>query len=338
MASKVELQQGRRRRQGRAPDVEDRFTLLRRDFTPAYLKTWGSGQLEEKVAAARSLLQPCNLCPRRCLADRWVGQTGFCRTGRRARVSSAFAHLGEEDCLRGWHGSGTIFFSGCNLGCIFCQNCDISQGAGGSELDAAHLAAVMLQLQGAGCHNINLVTPSHVVPQILEALPLAIEGGLHVPLVYNTGGYESEETLELLDGVVDIYMPDFKLWDPQHCDDYFHARDYAQTARAALRTMHEQVGVLHTDEDGLALRGVLGRHLVMPGMLKDTRAILNWLAHELSRDTYVNLMEQYHPTHKVETEPEFAKINRYLSGSEYCRAVQMASAAGLWRLDSRRLV
>jgi putative pyruvate formate lyase activating enzyme len=338
MDSNVEVQPGRRNRDERALGSEQRFTLSRRHFTPAYLKAHERGLLAKKIAAAQSLLQPCNLCPRRCKADRWGGQAGFCRTGRRARVSSAFAHLGEEDCLRGCHGSGTIFFSGCNLGCVFCQNFEISQGPGGSELGPAELAAVMLQLQGAGCHNINLVTPSHVVPQILEALPGAIEGGLRLPLVYNTGGYDSVEALRLLDGVVDIFMPDFKLWNPQHGEDYFHAGDYAQIARAALRIMHEQVGVLHMDEDGLALRGLLVRHLVMPGMLKDTRAILRWLAAELSPDTYVNLMEQYHPAHKAETETGFAEINRHLSCTEYCKAVQMAGATGLWRLDSRRLL
>jgi putative pyruvate formate lyase activating enzyme len=261
--------------------------------------------------------------------DRWEDQTGVCKTGRRARVSSAFAHHGEEDCLRGWDGSGTIFFSGCNLGCVFCQNFEISQLAEGRELDAGQLAAVMLQLQEAGCHNINFVTPEHVVPQILEALPGAIAGGLRLPLVYNTGAYDSLESIRLLDGVVDIYMPDFKLWDPQPCAKYLRARDYADAARAAIKAMHEQVGVLRMDEDNLALRGVLVRHLVMPGMLEDTQAILRWLATELSPDTYVNLMDQYHPAHKAEREPQFAEINRRLSHAEFSRAMELAGDAGL---------
>jgi putative pyruvate formate lyase activating enzyme len=239
--------------------------------------------------------------------------------------------------LRGWNGSGTIFFSGCNLGCVFCQNFEISQLAKGRELDSGQLAAVMLRLQEAGCHNINLVTPEHVVPQILEALPLAIEAGLRLPLVYNTGGYDSLDSIRLLHGVVDIYMPDFKLWNPAHCAQYLRARDYAEAARAAIKAMHQQVGVLRMDEDGLALRGVLVRHLVMPGMLGDTRAILNWLATELSPDTCLNLMDQYHPAHKAATESQFAGINRRLSRTEFSRAVELASAAGLWRLDSRRL-
>ena len=209
--------------------------LPRRDFVPAYLKTSGLGKLTEKVAAARALLRACKVCPRDCEVDRLENQTGICKTGRRARVSSVFAHLGEEDCLRGWAGSGTIFFGGCNLGCVFCQNFEISQLAEGRELDAGQLTAEMLRLQEAGCHNINFVTPEHVVPQILEALPGAIAGGLRLPLVYNTGAYDSLESIRLLDGVVDIYMPDFKLWDPQHCAKYLSARDYAESARAAIQ-------------------------------------------------------------------------------------------------------
>jgi putative pyruvate formate lyase activating enzyme len=290
----------------------------------------------EKVEAARVLLRSCKVCPRDCEVDRLDNQTGICKTGRRARVSSASAHLGEEDCLRGWAGSGTIFFGGCNLGCVFCQNFEISQLAEGRELDAGQLTAVMLRLQEAGCHNINFVTPEHVVPQILEALPGAIADGLRLPLVYNTGAYDSLESIRLLDGVVDIYMPDFKLWDPQHCAKYLRARDYAASARAAIQAMHNQVGVLCRDEEGLALRGLLVRHLVMPGMLEDTRAILRWLANELSPDTYLNLMDQYHPAHKAETEPQFSGINRCLSRSEFDRAVVFAGAAGLWRLDARR--
>ncbi len=293
------------------------------------------GKLTEKVEAAGALLRSCKVCPRDCEVDRLENQTGVCKTGRRARVSSAFAHLGEEDCLRGWAGSGTIFFSGCNLGCVFCQNFEISQLAEGRELDAGQLAAVMMRLQEAGCHNINFVTPEHVVPQILEALPGAIAGGLRLPLVYNTGAYDSLESIRLLDGVVDIYMPDFKLWDPQHCAKYLRARDYAESARAVIKTMHGQVGVLRIDENGLAMRGVLVRHLVMPGMLEDTQAILNWLATELSPDTYVNLMDQYRPAHRAETEPHFATINRRLSRAEFKRTVELAIIAGLWRLDSR---
>ena len=335
MADEFEVPAGTRKRPSRALRGEERFTQLRRDFAPAYLNTHERGLLEEKIEAAQALLRSCRVCPRDCEVDRWANQTGFCQTGRRARVSSAFAHLGEEECLRGWDGSGTIFFSGCNLGCVFCQNFEISQLAEGRDLDTGQLAEAMLRLQAAGCHNINFVTPEHVVPQILEALPGAIAGGLRLPLVYNTGAYDSLESIRLMDGVVDVFMPDFKLWDPERCAKYLRARDYPEAARAAIKAMHEQVGVLRMDEDGLALRGVLVRHLVMPGMLDDTRAILHWLATELSPDTYVNLMDQYHPAHKAETEPQFAAINRRLSRSEFSQAVEFAGAAGLWRLDSR---
>ena len=337
MADEFEGHAGTRPRSAKASRGEGRFVLSRRDFVPAYLKTHERGLLAEKVATAQALLRSCKVCPRDCEVNRWENQAGVCKTRRWARVSSAFAHQGEEACLRGWHGSGTIFFSGCNLGCVFCQNFEISQLAEGQEMQAGQLTEVMLRLQAAGCHNINFVTPEHVVPQILEVLPGAIEGGLRVPLVYNTGGYDSLESIRLLDGVVDIYMPDFKLWDPQRCAKYLRARDYAEAARAAIKAMHEQVGVLRMDEDGAALRGVLVRHLVMPGMLEDTRAILQWLATELSPDTYVNLMDQYRPAHKAETEPQFAEINRRASRAEFNQAMGLASAVGLWRLDSRHL-
>jgi putative pyruvate formate lyase activating enzyme len=218
---------------------------------------------------------------------------------------------------------------------VFCQNFDISQAGAGQEVDAPRLAGLMLSLQAAGCHNLNFVTPEHVVPQILEALLLAVEGGLRLPLVYNTGAYDSLDSIRLIHGVVDIYMPDFKLWTPRSCAKYLRAGDYAGAARAAIRAMHAQVGVLRMDEEGLALRGVLVRHLVMPGLLAETRSILRWLAHELSTATYVNLMDQYRPANKVETGREFAEINRRVTRSEYQQAGRYAAEAGLWRLDSR---
>jgi putative pyruvate formate lyase activating enzyme len=205
-------------------------------------------------------------------------------------------------------------------------------------LNERQLAAMMLRLQEAGCHNLNFVTPEHVVPQILEALPLAIERGLRLPLVYNTGSYDSLESIRLMDGVVDIYMPDFKLWDAQHSAKYLRARDYPEVARHAIKAMHDQVGELCADEDGIALRGVLVRHLVMPGLLEDTNSILRWLATDLSRDSYVNLMDQYHPAHKAKTEPQFAEINRRITDSEFSQAIEHARAAGLWRLDERWFV
>lgn len=326
---------GRRKsdRPATALGARDRFILPRREFTPVYLKTHASGRLKEKVEAGRAMLKACGVCPRDCRVNRLENQAGYCKVGRWARVSSAFPHWGEEDCLRGWHGSGTIFFSGCNLGCVFCQNFEISQQAEGRDVTAEQLAEWMLRLQDAGCHNLNFVTPEHVVPQILEALPVAIQGGLRLPLVYNTGAYDGIETLRLLDGVVDVYMPDFKLWNPDRCARYLRARDYAETARAAIKAMHDQVGVLRRDEDGLAVRGVLVRHLVMPGMLEDTRAILHWLATALSPDTFVNLMDQYHPAHLAETNPEFQTLNRRLTRTEFRQALEAARAAGLRRLD-----
>jgi len=252
-----------------------------------------------------------------------------------ARVASAFPHFGEEDCLRGWNGSGTIFFGWCNLRCVFCQNFGTSQLGEGAEVTAAELARMMLDLQTAGCHNINFVTPEHVVPQILEALALAVERGLRLPLVYNTSAYDSLESIRLMDGLVDIYMPDFKLWEAEHCAKYLVARDYADAARAVIAAMHAQVGELKVDEQGLALRGVLVRHLVMPSLLDDTRKIMRWIATALSRDTYVNVMDQFYPAHKAETEPRFAEINRRLHNREFAQALEETRAAGLWRVDTR---
>jgi putative pyruvate formate lyase activating enzyme len=320
----------------KALDGGGRFLRPRRDFVPAYLKTYEVGQLTERVAGAQELLRSCKVCPRDCQVNRWENKTGVCKTGRWARVSSGFAHFGEEDCLRGWNGSGTIFFSSCNLSCVFCQNFEISHLGQGREWDARQLAAGMLRLQAAGCHNINLVTPEHVVPQVLEALVIAIAGGLRLPLVYNTGAYDSLESIGWMDGVVDIYMPDFKLWDPRLCAKYLRAGDYAEVARRVIKAMHDQVGELSVDEDGLALRGVLVRHLVMPGLLEETRSVLDWLATELSPDTYVNLMDQYHPAHKAGTEPPFSEINRRISRAEFRQALAIAEEAGLWRLDARR--
>jgi putative pyruvate formate lyase activating enzyme len=313
-----------------------RFLLRRRDFTPVYLRTYNEGRLAEKIDEALAHLGPsCRACPRLCKGvDRLANQIGVCKSGRHARVASAFPHFGEEDVLRGWQGSGTIFFSFCNLRCVFCQNFETSQHGEGQELDARGLARLMLDLQKQGCHNINFVTPEHVVPQIVEALPHAIKMGLRLPLVYNTSAYDSLESLRVLDGLVDIYMPDFKLWDEQGSREYLAAVNYPQVARATIREMHRQVGELQADEDGLALRGLLVRHLIMPGRLGDTREIVGWLA-GLSRDTYLNLMDQYYPAWKVTTNSRFAAINRRITGPEMDQAMALARAAGLWRLDDR---
>jgi putative pyruvate formate lyase activating enzyme len=249
-------------------------------------------------------------------------------------VGSYFPHLGEEDCLRGTRGSGTIFFSGCNLRCIFCQNFDISWQAEGEVAPPERLAEMMLELQGQGCHNINFVTPEHVVPRILEALLIAAQQGLRLPLVYNTGAYDSLESVRLMDGVIDIYMPDFKFWDSEMARRYLKAADYPETARAAIKEMHRQVGSLVFDENGVARHGMLLRHLVMPGDVCGTREIMRWIARELGKDTYVNVMAQYRPAGKV-SRTEYSEINRCLTHEEFQRAIEAAREAGLFRLDGR---
>jgi putative pyruvate formate lyase activating enzyme len=312
-----------------------RFVLPRKDFVPAYTRAFEAGLLQERAEQAVESLRSCRVCPRDCEIDRFNNKIGVCKSGRRARVASAFPHFGEEDCLRGWNGSGTIFFGWCNLRCVFCQNFETSQLGEGNEVTPPELARIMLDLQKTGCHNINFVTPEHVVPQILEALLLAVERGLRLPLVYNTSAYDSLESIRLMEGIVDIYMPDFKLWDAENCRKYLVASDYASAARTVIAAMHEQVGELKVDEQGLALRGVLVRHLVMPGVLEDTREIIRWIATTLSRDTYVNVMDQYYPAYKAETEPRFAQINRRLHDSEFAQALEDARSVGLWRLDTR---
>jgi len=273
--------------------TDERFVLD--PFEPGYLSLPGN-ELSDRVAAGLRELEDCCACPRNCRVDRLHGETKACYTGRYARVASAFAHFGEEDCLRGWNGSGTIFFSRCNLRCVFCQNWDISQQEAGAELTDREIADLMLALQRRGCHNINFVTPEHVVPQVIEAVAAAVRGGLRVPIVYNTSAYDSVASLRLLDGMVDIYMPDFKFWNPRTASLLAKARDYPERAREAIAEMHRQVGALRFGPDGLARRGVLVRHLVMPGQLDETRAIMGWLATELSPDTYVNVMAQYRPS------------------------------------------
>jgi putative pyruvate formate lyase activating enzyme len=312
-----------------------RFVLGRKDFLPAYVHAFEDGILQQRAAEAIESLRSCKVCPRDCEIDRFNNKIGVCKSGRLARVASAFPHFGEEDCLRGWNGSGTIFFGWCNLRCVFCQNFETSQLGEGAEVSAAELAQIMLDLQRIGCHNINFVTPEHVVPQILEALVIAVERGLYLPLVYNTSAYDSLESIRWMDGIVDIYMPDFKLWNAEHCRKYLVASDYAEAARNVIAAMHAQVGELRVDENGLALRGVLLRHLVMPGLLDDTREIMRWITETLSRDTYVNLMDQYYPAHKAETEPRFADINRGITAHEFCGAIEVARDAGLWRFDTR---
>ena len=312
--------------------MSDLRTMRRGEFQPAYLKLWQSGELARRVELGLEKLADCALCPRNCHVNRIENKTKTCKTGRYAVVSSYFAHHGEERCLRGQRGSGTIFFSWCNLRCVFCQNYEISWQGEGRTVKPEELAEMMLALEAQGCHNINLVTPEHVVPQILEALLLAAPRGLHLPLVYNTSAYDSLDSLALMDGVVDIYMPDFKFWDPEQARLYAKAPDYPEAARRAIREMHRQVGPLVTDEQGVALRGILLRHLVMPGGAAGTGDIMQWIARELSSETYVNLMAQYRPAGQV-TPKQYPEINRCITAKEFHQAREAFRAAGLYRLD-----
>ncbi len=296
---------------------------------PAYLELHGTGELAVRAERARAMLDRCRLCPRECRTRRLAGETGVCGVLDRAVVASAFPHFGEEAPLVGRSGSGTIFFSGCNLRCIFCQNHEISQGGEGAITSAEELAEMMLALQRVRCHNINLVTPTHQVPQILTALLLAVSAGLAIPLVYNCGGYESVETLRLLDGVVDIYMPDFKYGGAAAAKWSSLVEDYPAVARAAIREMHRQVGDLALDARGIARRGLLVRHLVLPEGLAGTAEVMAFLA-ALSPDTYVNVMGQYAPRHLAYTEPRLA---RRCDRRELEAAVATARAAGLHRLE-----
>jgi putative pyruvate formate lyase activating enzyme len=301
-------------------------------FQPTYLKTLQEGQFPGKVRDAWEMLKDCHVCPRNCGVNRLEGETGFCQTAAKAMVSSANPHYGEESPLVGTGGSGTIFFTSCNLKCVFCQNYEISHLMEGEEMDTPALGGLMLGLQRMGCHNINFVTPSHFVPQIVDAVHRAAENGLSVPLVYNTGGYDSVETLQLLDGIVDIYMPDLKFMDSRVSEELMAAPDYPEVVQAAIKEMHKQVGDLQIDEHGIATRGLLVRHLVMPNGLAGTREAMRFLAQEISENTYVNIMDQYRPCGRAFENPD---INRSVTRQEYEAALQMAEEEGVTRLDER---
>lgn len=302
---------------------------------PGYVAAYRNGRLGKRTAAARQVLSECTLCPRTCRVDRMAGETGRCGTGRLAVVSAFQAHFGEEAPLVGRRGSGTIFFTRCNLLCTFCQNYDISHLGHGTKVSAPQLADMMLTLQNAGCHNINLVTPTHVVYQILAALEIAVAQGLRIPLVYNTGGYDRVDTLKLLDGIIDIYMPDFKFWNAKIAEQTCHAADYPEIACEALREMQRQVGDLVVDENGIARRGLLVRHLVLPQQLAGTREIMRFIAQQISPNAYVNLMSQYRPCGRAsETEGLSAALTR----RDYERAVAAAREEGITRLDIPRRV
>lgn len=306
------------------------------DVEPGYLALHRTGELAQRAEVAVAELADCRACPRDCGVDRLADETSVCHTGRHAIVASAFAHFGEEDCLRGRSGSGTIFFAFCNLKCVFCQNWDISQQHSGRATTADGIAEIMLGLQRGGCHNINFVTPEHVAPQVIEAIAVAARLGLRIPIVYNTSAYDSLRTLQLLDGLVDIYMPDVKFWRSETARRLARASDYSARAREAIVEMQRQVGVLRFGRDGLARRGVLVRHLVMPGQEDETAAIMGWLADALSVDTYVNVMAQYRPDHRVPGNVRYADIDRRPRPSEIDAAYESARAAGLWRFDDLR--
>jgi putative pyruvate formate lyase activating enzyme len=329
-------------------------------FEPAYLATARGGGLAAKVEEALGELEDCCACPRNCHVNRLLDQKRVCNTGRHAIVASAGPHFGEEDCLRGWNGSGTIFFSLCNLRCVFCQNWDISQRREGRECTAEEIAEIMLALQERGCHNINFVTPEHVAPQLVEAIARAVPMGLRLPIVYNTSAYDALSSLRLMEGLIDIYMPDFKFWRMETARELAKAKDYPERAREAIAEMHRQVGPLKLGRDGLARRGVLVRHLVMPGQEEEAAAIFRWLAKEVSPDTYVNIMGQYHPDYQVggiaslvpaaaaaaaaagagagagRPANTYPAIDRRPLAAELAAAYRAAREAGLWRFDERR--
>jgi putative pyruvate formate lyase activating enzyme len=300
---------------------------------PHYMELLEAGELAERVSRAAELLHCCTVCPRRCRVDRTADQRGFCKTGIRPVVASCGPHFGEEPPLVCRRGSGTIFIAGCNMACVFCQNFAISQGCRGREITSGQLAEMMLSLQKAGCHNINFVSPSHIVPQLLESIAIAAAGGLDVPLVYNTGGHDSLETLRLLDGVIDIYMPDAKYSSPEVAAALSQVPDYPEVMKAAIAEMHRQVGDL-VIEDGIAVRGLIIRHLVLPDNMAGSDEILPWIAQDISRDTWVNIMDQYHPAGRVTDEilrRKFPALGRRVLRTEYDATIALAAGCGLHR-------
>jgi putative pyruvate formate lyase activating enzyme len=316
---------------GRTVD-QSSYTVRRKDWHPSYLSLERTGELAERARELYSIFRSCRLCPRQCSVNRLKGETGVCSSTSRAKVYSTHPHFGEEKPLVGRHGSGTIFFSNCNLLCVFCQNWEINHRGDGSFVSDETIGRLMADLQDLGCHNINLVTPTHRVPNIVQGLRSAIRRGLHVPVVYNCGGYEPVEVLKLLDGIVDIYLPDFKYTDGAMAEKYSSgARDYPEVAAAAIEEMHRQVGELVVDENGIALRGLMIRHLVLPQNIAGTDKFVRFVAEKLTRSTYVNIMAQYRPEHQAHRYPE---LSRRITTREYQQAIQWAREAGLTRLDS----
>jgi len=297
-------------------------------MTPSYLELHESGKLEKIRERLVRELGNCNLCPRNCGANRLKGELGFCKTGRYAAVSNYHLHFGEEPPLVGSGGSGTIFITWCNLGCIYCQNFQISHLGEGSEAGPSELADMMISLQARGAHNINFVTPTHVIPQIVEALIPAIEKGLELPLVYNSGGYDNSFVLKELEGVFDIYMPDAKYSDEHSSSLYSSAKDYWQVCREALAEMHRQVGDLVINEKGIAEKGLLIRHLVLPNRIAGSFAVLDFIAKKISGDSYVNIMEQYYPCFEADKHKD---LSRRITPEEFNEVLDHAAKAGLHR-------
>ena len=299
-------------------------------FQPSYIKLYETGELHKRIELLNKILEDCCLCPRNCRVNRFKGEKGVCRVGALPMVSSFHAHFGEERPLVGYYGSGTIFLTYCNLKCLFCQNYDISHLGEGREISREELGSMMISLMRQGCHNINFVTPTHQAAQIVSSLPSAIENGLDIPLVYNCGGYESVETIKLLDGIIDIYMPDFKYGNNESAKKLSAAPDYVEVAKGAVKEMHRQVGDLKIDKRGIAQRGLLIRHLVLPSSLAGTREVMRFVAKEISRNTYVNIMGQYRPCYKAFEHPP---MNRRITSEEFEEAVRIAREEGLGRLD-----
>lgn len=272
------------------------------------------------------LLESCCICPRRCKVNRLKGELGFCKTGLLPRVCSYLAHHGEEPPISGTRGSGTIFFSYCNMGCVYCQNYEFSQLGQGREVDFEALARFMLELQNMGCHNINLVTPTHVMPQILKALEIAISKGLKIPILYNTGGYELAQIIRLLEGIVDIYLPDMRYADSDTAVKYSSASEYPRYNQESVKEMHRQVGIADIDDNGIIKKGLVIRHLVLPNNIAGTDKIMKFISEEISQDTYISLMSQYVPYYKAS---EFREISRRLKYREYEDAKQIMQKYGL---------
>lgn len=297
-------------------------------FVPSYIELYEKGILIQRVEVLSEILKECRLCPRECRVNRVDGELGYCGAPSELMVSSAFPHFGEEPPLVGYHGSGTIFLTHCNLLCIFCQNYDISHQGRGERISISDLARTMVKLQDLGCHNINFVTPTHFTPQIVSSLPEAIERGLRLPIVYNCSGYESIEVIKLLEGIVDIYMPDIKYMDERFAKKFSNASDYPKVVKNVLKEMHRQVGELKTNALGIAERGLLIRHLVMPNGIASSEAVLRFIAEELSVHSYVNIMDQYYPQYRANEYPE---INRRITHKEYVEAIQIAKRFKLYR-------